>query len=53
MTEELGVVRSTFYFHHRGEVNTQRVLELARDRARELGIEKMVVASAIWNLRAP
>jgi hypothetical protein len=42
---EPGVARPTFYFHNRGEVNTQKALELARDRALELGIEKMVVAS--------
>jgi len=42
---ELGVARPTFYFHNRGEVNTQKALELARDRALELGIKKMVVAS--------
>ena len=45
MVEELGVVKPAFYFHHRGEINTQKALELARDRALELGIKKMVVAS--------
>jgi len=45
MAEGLGAARSTFYFHHRGEINTQKALELARERALELGIERMVVAS--------
>jgi hypothetical protein len=45
MAEELGVAKSTFYFHHRGEINTSKALELARDRALELGVKKMVVAS--------
>ncbi len=43
--EPLGVARPTFYFRHRGEVNTQRALELARERALDLGITEMVVAS--------
>jgi len=45
MAGELGAARSTFYFHYRGEVNTQKALELARERALELKLEKMVVAS--------
>jgi len=45
MAEELGVARPTFYFQDRGEVNTQKALELACDRALELKIGKMVVAS--------
>ena len=45
MTEELGIARPTFYFRSRGEINTWRVLELARDRALELGIGTMVLAS--------
>ena len=45
MAEELGVAKPTFYFHNRGEVNTEKALELARERALELKIEKMVVAS--------
>jgi len=45
MAEELGIAKPVFYFHHRGEVNTQKALELARERALELGIKKMVVAS--------
>ncbi|MBT9141515.1 MAG: hypothetical protein DDT30_02107 [Dehalococcoidia bacterium] len=43
--EELGFDRSTCYFQYRGEVNTQKALELSRDRARQLNIGKMVVAS--------
>jgi len=43
--KELGVIRPTFYFQYRGEVNTWKVLQLARDRALELGISKMILAS--------
>jgi len=43
--EELGFAKPTFYFKYCGEVNTTKVLELARQRALALGIEKMVVAS--------
>jgi hypothetical protein len=43
--EELGIVRPTFYFQWRGEINTWKVLKLARERALELGISKMVLAS--------
>jgi hypothetical protein len=42
---ELGTAKPTFYFHYRGEVNTRKALELARERALELGIGKIVVAS--------
>ena len=38
-------VKQVFYFHYRGEINTERVLSLARDRALELGISKVIVAS--------
>lgn len=34
---------TTTYFERRGRVNTQQVLELARRRARELGISEIVV----------
>lgn len=44
-TKELGVAKPTFYFRYRGETNTREVLELARGRASELNIDKMVVAS--------
>ena len=40
-----GFERKAVYFRYRGEINTRRVLELARDRALELGIGVMVVAS--------
>ncbi len=43
--EESGFVKPTFYFQYRGEVNTSKALELARDRAVELKLRKMVVAS--------
>jgi hypothetical protein len=43
--EEIGFEKSTFYFRFRGEINTIKVLELARERAMELKIKKMVVAS--------
>ena len=43
--KELGIIRPTFYFQCRGEINTWKVLELARERALELGITKMVLAS--------
>ena len=42
---ELGVSRLTFYFDVHGEVNTEKAIELARERAVELGIGKVVVAS--------
>ncbi|MCR4392481.1 MAG: hypothetical protein NUV94_06930 [Candidatus Acetothermia bacterium] len=43
--EPLGYASPSFYFRCRGEANTEKVLELARERALALGIEKMVVAS--------
>jgi len=42
---ELGSSRPTFYFDVHGEVNTDKTIELARERTEELGIEKAVVAS--------
>jgi hypothetical protein len=42
---ELGVNKPTFYFDVHGEVNTEKAIELARERAVELGIGKVVVAS--------
>ena len=42
---ELGVSRPTFYFDVHGEVNTDKAIELSRERGDELGIEKVVVAS--------
>jgi hypothetical protein len=41
----LGVSRPIFYFDAHGEVNTEKTVELARERAEELGIVKIVVAS--------
>ena len=38
-------VKTTVYFETAGPGNTGRVLEIARQRARELGIRRMVVAS--------
>ena len=35
----------TFYFESHGEVNTEKTIQLARKRADELGISKVVVAS--------
>ena len=43
--DELGASRPTFYFDVHGEVNTDKTIELARERAEELGIGKVVVAS--------
>lgn len=42
---ELGVSRPTFYFDAHGEVNTDKTVELARERAKTLGIRKVAVAS--------
>ncbi|MBN1452903.1 MAG: hypothetical protein JW963_17930 [Anaerolineales bacterium] len=39
------VIRNITYFPYCGEVNTQYVLQLARERADELGIGKVVIAS--------
>lgn len=44
-SEGAGLSRPAFYFRYRGEVNTRKVLELARERALELELGKMVVAS--------
>lgn len=43
--DELGASRPTFYFDAHGEINTDKTIELARLRAEELGIGKVVVAS--------
>lgn len=37
--------RDIVYFRYFGEINTEKVLRLARKRCKELGISKMVVAS--------
>ena len=41
----LGVSRPTFYFDVHGEVNTDKTVDLAKERAEELEIRKIVVAS--------
>lgn len=43
--DELGVSRPTFYFDVHGEINTDKTIELAKLRAEELGMGKVVVAS--------
>ncbi len=45
MNRSLGESKSTFYFNVCGQVNTEKTLKLAIQRARELGIKKLVVAS--------
>ena len=45
MDGNLGQSKEIFYFHVCGQVNTKQTLELALQRARELQIEKLVVAS--------
>ena len=45
MDMELGVSRPTYYFDAHGEVNTDKTVELARERAEELDLMKVVVAS--------
>ncbi len=45
MVRSLGQSRSVFYFDVCGEVNTEKTLELAVMRARELGVKKLIVAS--------
>lgn len=45
MGSSLGQSKSTFYFDACGQVNTEKTLELAVQRAQELGIKKFVVAS--------
>jgi len=45
MGKKLGCSKSIFYFDACGEVNTEKALELAIQRALELGIKKLLVAS--------
>lgn len=45
MERSLGQSKSVFYFDVCGEVNTEKTLELAASRARELGVKKLIVAS--------
>jgi hypothetical protein len=45
MSKDLGELKSIFYFNVCGEINTEKTLELAIQRARELKIKKLVLAS--------
>ena len=45
LTNNLGKFKDTFYFNVCGQVDTEKALELAIQRARELNIKKLVVAS--------
>lgn len=45
MSHDLGESKNTFYFKVCGQVNTEKTLELAIQRASELGIKKLVIAS--------
>ena len=45
MSTSLGGSKSIFYFNVCGQVNTEKTLELAVKRARELGISNLIVAS--------
>lgn len=45
LTNNLGKFKDTFYFNVCGQVDTEKALELAIQRASELNIKKLVVAS--------
>jgi len=45
VSESLGELKNVFYFDVCGQINTETTLKLAIQRARDLGIEKLVVAS--------
>jgi len=45
MSKNLGELKNTFYFSVCGQINTEKTLELAIQRTRELNIKKLVVAS--------
>lgn len=45
MSGNLGELKNIFYFNVCGQVNTKKALELAIQRAHELKVEKLVVAS--------
>lgn len=45
MNNRLGESKNTFYFNVCGQINTERTLKLAIQRAHELNIKKLVVAS--------
>ncbi|MBU7023003.1 MAG: hypothetical protein HXS40_02460, partial [Theionarchaea archaeon] len=41
----IGEKKSIYYFDYCGESNTEKVLELVKERAEEMGIKKIVIAS--------
>jgi len=43
--DECDITREVTYFEYCGEINTEKVLLLAKKRSKELGIEKVVIAS--------
>jgi hypothetical protein len=45
MSNNLGKSKNIFYFNVCGQINTEKTLALAIQRARELGLKKLVVAS--------
>ena len=45
VSESLGELKNVFYFDVCGQINTETTLKLAIQRARDLGIKKLVVAS--------
>ncbi len=45
MSDHLGELKNVFYFNTCGEINTEKTLKLAFERARELRIGKLAVAS--------
>lgn len=45
MSNNLGELKNIFYFNVCGQINTEKALELAIQRARELNIKKLVIAS--------
>ena len=45
MVRSLGQSKSVFHFDACGEVNTEKTMELAVMRTRELGVKKLIVAS--------
>ena len=45
MSKNLGELKNIFYFNVCGQVNTEKTLELAIERAHELNIKNLVVAS--------
>jgi hypothetical protein len=40
-----GITRSIYYFDFCGEENTEKVLELSKERAKECGIHRIIIAS--------